>query len=223
MTQAVEHKALSRDFEDDVRARAEAILLAGEECPLGAKVFEIVAGSSAETVALWVVGSLRQERFATGRGAHRAPYDPQETRVSEYLAGDSGMTVGMDPVGFLIASHFHCMQAMAAQEARLEALENLLAAAGVVIPLAAEQAVDLDESAASAYGHAILDVFGVEAERHSEVDDGSGGVLLLVSLPARLLENTKEILLREDRIHTVVRRTGADLVGRVGIAYQGVA
>lgn len=99
------------EYERAVRSLATELLVAAGEDPVPADISlagisladSRAAGMTVPTTALDLVGRVRQSRCTTEPTFQRGPYDRQEARVAEYLAGTGGIGGAMDPVGLLIA------------------------------------------------------------------------------------------------------------------------
>ena len=98
------------DYATLVLSEAGRLLAEGGERPLEGDFGILIAEhhemrDCVQSAALWLVGGLRSARMGKRESFERGPWDPQERRVLEYLVRESGIGAGMDPVGFLVASH----------------------------------------------------------------------------------------------------------------------
>jgi len=211
------------EYAGQVREAADSIMdTGGEPLLLGSEIrAEVVeafhkAGNSALLAACGVVGEARQRR-SVGVFYQRAAYDLQERRVAEFIARQTGIGAGLDPVGFLIASNAFMAGERKQAMRRMAALEEQIRAAGSE-PLSVPAE---DSRASDAYADAFASLLdGCALDEETVYADGKASLTLRVGLPAGVMADPSAVLALEERAHAAVRAVDASLAGRVALAYE---
>jgi len=209
----------SGDCEREVRALADGILAEGGEEPLPAGAVPVDPGwhdgLTPLSAALQLVGQVRSGRAAAVPSFARPPYDRQEARAAEYIVRKSAAGGGMDPVGFLIASHSYAMDLLALHRERVAMLERQIRALGeipVLPDLTPGEAAAL-ERAVAAHTCAIRATFGVEPRRVERWSDGERLVELQVTVAPDL--DAREIRKMEARVRSSVESLPGELAAEI--------
>ena len=206
-----------------VREQADGDLARGGEPPLSDAEFRGVAKAHAgrrpaAAVACGLVGDARQRRMGTLPLYQRGTYDPQECRAAEYIC-QAGVGAGMDPVGFLIASHAYLAHCRRQDLARAAAMEARLREVGIDLPEVPEKA----SRSLDAYARAFEGLGFMCVAEDTVYGAATASLLLTVSPPPGAASDPEAVRALRGRVDGAVREEDPALVGEVGIVLTGVA